>query len=263
MRLFLLGCLLAGCGRFGFDTARTRQVDARPDTALDASPPVSLCPIGTVADPIIVAGQTFAYTAVNNQTAPVASTVVNALVGGTQVATTTSDSQSNYALAIPTGGTAVQVEIDYSPPGYWTTQVIPARTLGASITGPNMNRWQLGDGPVWADGQMGSVYSGAGTAYDLAKGTLEIAARDCSENPVEGVVITVEPPPEKLMYIDTNGNPSATLTATVLPYTHAVGFNAVPGPTHITATRDGVKIYSLDIDVPAGRFNTYPVFYIP
>jgi hypothetical protein len=65
------------------------------------------------------------------------------------------------------------------------------------------------------------------------------------------------------MYIDASGIVSGTLTSTVAPYTSAVGFNAVPGPTRVTATKNGVDIYSIDVDVPAGRFNTYPVFYIP
>jgi hypothetical protein len=265
MRYLLLGCVLAGCGRLGFSdrmAAPDAAVDARRD-AVDARV-VPLCPLNvSVPDPITVTGETFEYTGFNNTTTPTPSVTVTAYVAGSVVATTVSDAQGMYSMAIPTSGTQQLVEIDYAPSGYWITQVLPNRAVDGAVTGPNTMFWRLGDGPVWADGQMGSVYGSAALSYDLAKGTLEIAARDCAGTPLAGVVFTVTPAPEKLIYLNSGGGPDTSLTATDAMYGHAVGFNAVPGPTHITATKDGVDIYTIDLDVPAGRFNTYPVFYIP
>lgn len=109
---------------------------------------------------------------------------------------------------------------------------------------------------------MGSVYSANPNPYDLAKGTLNIAVRDCDDNIVEGAAVSVTPAPETLQYIDSGGLPSTQISATVAPYTTAIAFNAIPGPTHITVTKDGVTIYSFDVDTRAGRYVEIPVVHI-
>ncbi|HUS29155.1 MAG TPA: hypothetical protein VMZ53_11610 [Kofleriaceae bacterium] len=268
MRFIALGCLLAGCGRVGFESSRVAQSDATSSSPLDAITdtlaPLSVCPFSANApDPLTVSGITFQYTGPSNMTGATPSILVTASRGGTQIAQTTSDAAGDYTLVIPTGGASTPIEIDYGPSGYWTTQVIRNVALDTNVTGPNTMFWRIGDGPIWGDGQMGAVYAAASLTYDLAKATLQIAARDCAGAPIGGVTVTVEPPPEKLLYINSNGDVDGSLTTSDAMYGHAVGFNAVAGPTHITASKDGVSIYEMDVDVQAGRYNVYPVFYIP
>ena len=230
---------------------------ARPPDAIE-----SVCPLAAVASSVTYAGQTFVYTGFNNQTGPVPDVVVTAIAGGAEVARTTNDASGNYALTIPSANRPRLVEIDYVPNGYWVTRVLSDRPLDADVFSPNMDRYRLGDGPVWGDGQMGSVYGANPNPYDLAKGTINIVVRDCNDNIVEGAVVSVTPAPETLQYIDGGGFPSTQLTATVAPYTTAIAFNAIAGPTRISVTKDSAT-YTFDIDVLAGRYMQIPVVHVP
>lgn len=211
---------------------------------------------------VTIAGETFTYTAVANVTSPVANAAVVVLDSSNAVlGATTGDASGAYSLSVDLGGAPQSFSIKYAPPGYWTTHIYPDVPLDHSILGPNMDRWRLGDGPIWGDGEMGSVYGSVGLSIDAARGTINIAVRDCSEDVIEGVSFDVQPPPERLSYIDASGNISSTLTSTIAPYTSAIALNAQAGPTHITASKAGLAFLEMDLDVPAGNVVTYPAFH--
>ena len=43
---------------------------------------------------------------------------------------------------------------------------------------------------------------------------------------------------------------------TGLPYTMAIGYNAVPGATHVSASKPGYTFIDQDVTLPAGRTMT-------
>jgi len=264
VRVVFLGCVvLAGCGRLSFDATgadAAAGADSLPDTPTVRGP----CAINpSVADPLTISGETFAYTGFNNATGPVPGTVVRARDASSdaELASTTSDAAGLYALAVPTGGAARHIRLEYAPPGYWTTTLSPDRPLDRAVTGINTDKWRLGDGPVWSDGQMGSVYGSVGVARDMARGTLNIAVRTCDEESLEGVTLEVQPAPELFGYTDGGGFISTALTATVAPYTSAAAFNAVPGLTRIRASAPGLTFGDVDVVVLPGNEVTYVVLH--
>lgn len=263
MRIVVL-IALAGCGRVGFDHEQTgsNERDAAVDATADTAAVIAPCPATTAPDPLTMSGQTFEYSGFNNQTTAVPGVVVDvALADGTFITSTTSDADGMYSVAIPTGGVPRKLRVDYAPIGYWKTSLQPDVAIATNITGPNMTRWRFGDGPVWGDGQMGSVYGSAGLTRDNAKGTLNIAVRTCTDEIVEGVSITVTPTPDYFGYIDAGGFPSTAITSTVAPYTSATAMNAQPGLTRIQATHAGLTFLDVMVDVKPGSNVTYPVLH--
>jgi hypothetical protein len=215
-------CLLAACGRFDFD------------------PRVVPCALSaTTPDPVTLSGTTFHYTSFNNTTAPVAGTRVTALsdVGGNMLAQTTSDASGGYSLAIPTQGVPRSTVLVFEQSNYLTTSAIPDLPLDRDITSQH-SLWATGDGPLWSVGSLDSVYSAGNVSRRPALGTINVAVVDCAGNTIEGVTVELDPAPERVEYLAVSG-PSASLTSTVNPFTAAVAFNAVPGPTHVSAAKSG------------------------
>lgn len=270
MKWLLLGCCLAACGRVGFERERSNQVDANAalDSAVDvfasdAAPALAPCATTTAAPAqVLVAGETFYYSGILNMTSPVAGASITLSDPTTGViGTAVSDATGAYSMTVDTGGMARPIRITYSQGTYWRTTIYTDVWLTGDLVGPNMTRWQLGDGPLWSPGGMGAVYGNAGQTVDTTKGTINLAVRDCAENVIEGVVFDIQPPPGAFMYIDTAGAPTTTLSSTVAPYTSAIAFNAQPGPTHIAASKSGLTFLAMDIVVPAGSAVTYPAFH--
>ncbi|HTL35864.1 MAG TPA: hypothetical protein VL326_22195, partial [Kofleriaceae bacterium] len=119
MRILALGCVVAGCGRFGFE-ARTgdRDFDAG---AIDAAAPV--CATQPTPSMITVRGATFRYTGFMNTTAAIPGANVQATDrdNGTVIATTTSDNAGMYSLSYATGGSARRLLLEYSEATYEKT----------------------------------------------------------------------------------------------------------------------------------------------
>jgi hypothetical protein len=177
------------------------------------------------------------------------------------LAATISFSDGGYAFSLPTTGAALPAVLVYSITGYWATWVVSDRPYDVDIAGPNMGRWRLGDGPLWDDGAMGSVYSTLGATIDPSFGTLSVTARTCDGGTVEGVTFEIDPPPATAGYLDGSGQPSTVATSTMLPYTQWIAFNVAPGPTHIRATKAGVQFLELDVTVLSGSNMTYTVVH--
>lgn len=129
------------------------------------------------------------------------------------------------------------------------------------VVGPSIQSWRLGDGPLWSDGSMGSVYSTLAATVDPSLGMLSVTARTCSEESVEGVAFDITPAPTTWAYLGANGLPATGATGTLVPYTQAVAFNVAPGPTRIRASKAGMQFYDLDVVVQAGQHVTYAVVH--
>jgi len=243
MRGLAVACLLGGCGRIAFDSI---QGSAACSIAV------------TVPDPITVSGQTYTYANFMGGTTPLGSVQVSAHVrdSGAMLASTTSDANGLYALSIATHGVPVTVDLDYIPGGYLTTALVDDQPLDRDIVGPNnMMNLELGDGPIWGDGQMSSVYGAAGVTWNKNAGSFGVIVHDCSEQVVDGVAVAIDPPPGAIAFSGANGFVSGA-TTTQPPFEIATVFNAVPGVNHITATKAGFTIAPIDITVAAGESQT-------
>jgi hypothetical protein len=222
------------CGRVGFD--------ARIGPCVASS---------TAPDPIALGGEAFTFTNFNNGRAPVPDAVITATAraDGAQLAQTTSDAQGLYQLAIPTHGAAIDVALTYAQPAYMTSTVFFDSPFDRSTDATDQ---RLANNAQWSDGSMGAVYGTVGFARDSTKGSINISLRTCTGAIVENVIVTVDPPPQRLIYTGSDGLP-APLPGTAAPYAFAVAFNAVPGPTTITATAPGVTFLDQQLDVLAGE----------
>jgi hypothetical protein len=250
VRVVVIALVAAGCGRVGFDARGTNDATG----GMQAQRP---CGATTTApDPVMLAGVTYDYNGFLGNLGEVPqATVAAADRSGTVLATTTSDSAGNYALEIPTGGVAPLLVMTFTQDSFFTTTAFFDAPLDRDTTSPSQQVWIDGDGPLWTLGAMVSVYetSLTGQTVNQTKGSLSVTATDCSGQPLAGVSITVDPEPDELDYIGTaQGYPLAGATATLAPNSEAVGFNAQPGTTHISATAPGYTFEDQTVEVLGG-----------
>ena len=234
----------AGCGRIDFDAGQ--------DLALAPCHASARAP-----DPVTIRGDTFRFSSFANTRDVVAGATVTAQgPTGALLAQTTSDTTGAYTLTIPTGGTAPRVALRFEHVGDFITTMVLDLRLDHDVVAPDATLYTIGDGPLWSGGSMASVYSSASLSVDPARSTIDVLARDCADQPLDGVEITITPAPQLASYLTTSGLPSAALTGTNAPFTIAVAFNAVPGATHITARKPGLTFLDQDVVIPGGDFMT-------
>jgi len=225
-RLVLSALLLAACG--GDDGAGS--ADAAP-----TAPPM-----------ITITGTATARSTSSN---PLAGVTIAAYRNGddsTIVAMTTSGSNGDYTLVVPTGGQALD--------GY----------LKGTISG-YLDSYLYAPAPITADMDSASMNMITGTTRDLLANTICAAnqmstngmiaaiAIDAAENPVAGVLNPGSPPASKTCY-NQGGfpNKNATMTDTDgLVYLFNVTGQATLSATHATAT-----FSSHAVNARAGAFTT-------
>ena len=249
--LFVVGAL-AACGRVDFD----------PSVPSDATPLARPCGGGSAAlDPVSITGVTYRYTSFTNTRAAIPAVTVTAIddQGGTIGQPVTSDAAGNYRLVVPTGGVARSIEVHYTDANDFATTVHFDAPVDRALTAPGASWFSLGDGPLWSQGSMDSVYSAVSISRDPAKSSISVEAYDCAGMPLDGVTLTVTPPPELFANTGANGLSDLALSTTTLPYTLAVGYNAVPGLTHITASKPGFTFLEQDVVLLAGSNNAIVV----
>ena len=232
MKTCVLAVLLAGCGRVDFVIAPAT------DGAIDGAP---------IADPVTIRGTTFRYTGFDNSRMVVGGVAVSA-----RGATTTSLADGTYALTVPTGGVASPVVVRYEKTGQFTTDV--QFELAGDVTGTNAALFAAGDGPVWNSGQMGDIYTSAGTARDAAAGLVNVGVRDRDGHALAAAVVTVTPAPGLMIYQANDGTPTAT-GETQTTYAHAIAMNAVAGDTTIEIAHAGYVFDPIHVTVTPGTFN--------
>jgi hypothetical protein len=230
----LSALIVAGCGRLDFAEVR------------DAPPVVPFaCPANTTST-VAITGRTFRYTNFTNQVAALDGVTVEALDrDGAVAAMTTSDGAGNYTLTFAPG----DVHFRYARATYEPSIVYSDMIVDRDLAAMAQPLFALGDGPLWQTGAINSVYGSAGVARDTTKGTLNIGLRDCDGNALEGVTVTLDPPPGASTYQADDGTPDPTLTATIGPFAHYIALNAAPGPTRVIAAKDGLRFGELTVDV--------------
>jgi hypothetical protein len=222
----------AACGRIDFADSR------RPGA----------CPaLVTAPDPFTVSGATFTFTGFQT-TAPVPSVAITAFdaTTGAAVATTTSAGDGTYTLEIG-GGTSRALRLDLVNSQYLTTHEYTGVFLDGDLASYRS--------PLWGDGSMSAIYGAGQVTWDQTKGNIDIAIEQCDGTPIDGATVTVSPPPGTLEYLRSDGAPDPALTSTTMPYSSAVGFNVVPGPIHITASKPGLAFDDVDMMISGGGHN--------
>lgn len=250
-----------GCGRIGFESVTTG--DGGGAGFADAANAQSPCLTGSAPPAnVVVSGTTFQYTDFNNNTSalPLSDIVAYKLDRATVLAQTSASADGSYALAIPTNGAAVRTVFAYSLGGYWSTWVHSDRAYDVDFVGANMGRWRIGDGPLWTDGAMGSIYNTLGETVDQAKATLSVTVRSCDGDIVEGVTFDIEPPPLVSGYLDGSGLPGVN-TSTLAPYTQMLAFNVEPVRTRIRPVKAGLVFADFELDLQAGSNVNYVVVH--
>ena len=245
---------LAACGRLDF-APRTDADAAAADAAV-----ARRCNDPAVPPPTLtIAGTVFRYTSFTT-TAPLPSATATLDDGSATPPTATADAQGHYSLPVTTHGAPVAPKLVFTNPGdtqQFTTTIWLDGPLTRDLIGSPTTTYVWGpDAPIWNSGAMAVVYQPTGLAQDSNAGSLNIEPTDCAGHALAGVSVTITPPPAQLDYIDSNGQPDPTATATSDPYPAVFAANAVAGPTHITLSGAGLRWPELDIDVLAGSNNT-------
>lgn len=210
-----------------------------------------MCPLGDPPTTLTVAGTTFRYTSfMASDTAPIGNTTVTVRDAGGALGTTTSDAAGAYSLSFA-AGTPRPLAIDYVRAGYRKTTVQTVDPVDASIAGQTGAIWTLGDGPLWNDGAMGSVYSAANQTYDATLGTITVNVRDCGGNGLPGATITFDRQ-VAAAYQAASGMFDLSATATLAPYAQLVAMRIEPIPITISATAPGLRFGSVTVTPSPG-----------
>lgn len=242
--------VVCGCGRLGFDAISVETSDSDASTS-------QACGASTQApDPIAIQGSTFRFTSFENTRAAINNVTVEAFEGDARLATVVSDDAGQYTLTLATGGRAPLLHLRYSKAGFFTSTVYLDAPLDRDIPRGDPSLLGPSDGPLWDAGAMDSVYATTTATLDPAKGTLNINVVDCAEQPLAGVEIALDTMPEVIAYLGTDGRPSSSATSTISPFSFAVGFNAPPGMTTVSATGGGRTFAPVPYPVAAGDQNT-------
>jgi len=255
---YLAAALLTGCGRFAFDE---HAVDGALADTSDASP-VTVCSPGAAPSSLKIAGQTFQYTNFDNTSAVVDTVMVHETFA-TNSQTTVSDANGNYIFGITTGGNPGVLTMDISRMNFFTTHISTDTLIAADQIGTRGMVWRIGDAPIWNSGAMDSVYANAVVPYSAQLGTLNVAVRDCAGAPVAGVTVTLTPPVDamgKLFYQASDGT-AANMSATAMPFTHAIALRVPAGMVTIHATGGGKTFADHTVLVMAGMNTSITVIH--
>jgi len=224
---------IAACGRVDFDARRG-------PCAIPSTAPAT----------VTLSGATYTYTDFNNGRAPTPSSVVTATArdSGAQLAQTTSDANGHYQLAVPTGGSPVDLVLTTENPNYLTSTSWFDGPFERDLDATDQRLANLAQ---WGDGSLDSVYGASNQTRDGTRGSINVSTRACDGTPIEGAVLTFDPPPGAVYYTGTDGLPIGD--ATHLPYVIGVAYNAIPGATTITATAPDHAFEPQTITVLAGE----------
>lgn len=235
-----IGIVLAGCGRVNFDALGGGGAVDAPEVV------VRRCPLAaTTPSAITLSGKTIRILATGF---PVdeSDVEIQAIdrVGGTMLAQTTSGNNGDFTLMVPTGGQAILPFVQFAKSNLMTSVFVPDEVTNDSVAIPIA---YMGS-PTAVD----SLYSVVGENRDPTKGTILFMMRDCAGSNLEGVTITVDPPPGRIVYSGGVGIPNAGTTSSRSPYAMAWALNAEPGPTTINAAQTGSTFGTQVVEVLPG-----------
>jgi hypothetical protein len=176
---------------------------------------------------------------------------------------TTSGAGGVYTLLVTTGGVPPRLTLSYSATGLFRSDLMIDRPVDGNVIGGGMNVWSLGDAPLWNSMSMDAIYALVGQTRDNARGTMNIAVRDCADRIVEHAHVDIQPPPGLLAYQASDGTPApAPVNETVAPFAHVIALNAdATSANQITVTADGYTFQPVEVVVGAGQVNTLVVIH--
>ena len=219
---------VAACGRIGFDPPSGNDGPLPPDAFVPPDAFFSQCPVGTTApDPLTLSG-TIVQLITASAIPGVALSASNTL-GGSPIATATTDGTGGYSLDIPTGGVPIAIYLTLSKPGFLTVTSIPNRLLDASAPA-NIQAGTQAD--------LDASYAAKSMTESPTAGSLDIVLSDCAFNRIAGATIQTTPP-TTIVYSDVNGNGDGSLTSTTSSAT-ALALNVPLGSVVVSATAPGM-----------------------
>lgn len=187
----------------------------------------------TAVDPLTVAG---AVTDLLSGT-PIAGATVEARrqAGGTLLDTDTTAADGSFSLSASTGGTPLAAYLQLTAGGYPGTYFYPADPFAADATG-------LGVRAITSSAlSLAYVLAGIGVQTP-GTGTTVAIVTDCDGVPIQGATVGFAPAAGALRYL-AGGTPSPSATSTDASGV-ALGMNAPPGATSVSAQFNGVSLES-------------------
>jgi hypothetical protein len=233
MRPIVLLLALAACG----DDAATTP----PDAPIDMSPDGSIPPPagsftcvgqprkGTAPDPLLIAGtvRSGAGSPINGAMVEIHRSSDGALLGSATSGGV--GGMGRYGISVATGGVAPAVYRKTTATGFPDTYLYDAFPLYFAPSGPEIVHYTAAENTA--------LYNSFGVTEDPTKAIVDIRVVDCPDANgtirfVAGAKVSVAGA-EKLVYLDAQGQPTATLTETT-SVGYATVLNAPVGPLTIT-----------------------------
>jgi len=243
----LLAVLAVGCGRIGFDATGDGDGGGTGGSA-DGSLARGPCPPpATISDPLLISGTTIRVTVIGTLD-PENDVAITALdrLGGTVLAQTTSASNGDYTLSVPSGGLPVTAVVTFAKQNLLTSLFVPEAALDRDIVG--LQSW------MGSSSATNSLYSVSGANRDPAMGTILVQVRDCDGGDFTGAKVSVTPAPEKIVYAGGLCAPSLAQDTTRSPCPYAWGLNVSPGTVQLSASKSGTAFLPFDVEIPSGTY---------
>ena len=137
---------------------------------------------------------------------------------------------------------------------FFSTTIYPAGPLDRDVDGiGSTSLWNFGDTPQWQPGSMASIYSSGGATIDGSKGTVSVLALDCAGAAIGDVTFDFSPAPATIASLLDSSTLLVGNSTTMGMLASVLGFNAEPGPLHISAQGGGHTFTDRDVTVVAGE----------
>ncbi|MEO7793344.1 MAG: hypothetical protein ABIV06_01110 [Thermoanaerobaculia bacterium] len=187
----------------------------------------------SAADPLMLTGALTDFLSGN----PIGGATVEARrqSGGTLLDSDTTVADGSFSLSASTGGIPLSAYLAIVAASYPSTYLYPADPFAADAVG-------LGVRAI-STSSLSLAYFFAGLGVQTPNtGTTVILVADCDGVPIQGATVAFAPAAGALRYLE-SGTPSPSATATDATGA-AMGFNAPPGNTSLSALFNGVSLES-------------------
>ena len=202
-------------------------------------------PVPTTApDPVTLAGS--AQTIDGTDEVPAKGVKITAQhADGSTIASTTTDANGAYSLAMPTGGDALDVHLTATKSGDRDTALYPATTL---YTDTN-----AGYILIISETDFDYLAQASGQSQSSSKAAIAMGVIDCDGTALAGATVTTSPA-GTVVYL-TGGSPDQDATSTDSSGV-ALVFNVPAGAVTVSASVSGMTLRSHSINAAAGVTTT-------
>jgi len=168
---------------------------------------------------------------------------------GSIVVATTTDSNSDFTLEVPTDGEPFDGYVRTEKTGHVPVSYFP----GA----PFAEDWVRGETPsiwltLWPTTLHEEHTAAAGLSYDASKGIVAVLVGDCTYRSFPGVTVSITPSSGALVYNDYFGEPDPSATVTGRDG-HAWIYNMEPGEIEVSGDYLGTPLRTIPIRVASGE----------